>query len=154
MKSIAGIFLICTIIFACGAGPATTPEKPKGLPIVGTWKLQTGILIEKGDTTVTDYTKTLSFIKVINETHFAFLNHDLNGGKDSSAVFGAGGGSYTLVDSTYTEHLEYCNDRAWEGHDFKFTVSVTDDTFTQSGIEKIEAAGVDRINIEKYIRVK
>jgi hypothetical protein len=111
-------------------------------------------LIEKGDTVVTDYTQTLSFIKIINESHFAFLKHDLNKGKDSTASFGAGGGSYSLKGNEYTEHLEYCNDRAWEGHDFTFTLTVSNDTLIQSGVEKIEAEGIERYNIEKYIRIK
>lgn len=122
------------------------------LPIQGTWKLLTGTLIEKGDTTVTDYTKTSEFIKIINDTHFAFLSHDLN--KDSVASFSAGGGHYTLKDSAYTEHLEYCNAREWEGNNFDFTVTINNDTLTQKGIEKIDSLGVNRLNIEKYVRVK
>lgn len=122
--------------------------------VVGSWQLVRGVLIEKGDTTVTDYTKNLSFIKIINDTHFAFLQHDLNKGKDSAASFVAGGGRYSLKDSTYTEHLEYCSDREWEGHDFPFTVTIKGDTLTQTGIEKIEAAGVNRQNTETYVRVK
>jgi hypothetical protein len=78
----------------------------------------------------------------------------LNKGKDSAAVFVAGGGSYSLNDSLYTEHLEYCSARDWEGHDFPFTMNIINDTLIQSGIEKIESAGVNRVNIEKYIRVR
>ena len=122
--------------------------------IAGTWQLITGTVIEKGDTTVTDYTKDISFIKIINETHFAFLQHDLKKGQDSGAVFVAGGGSYSLSDSSYTEHLEYCSARNWEGNDFKFAISIKGDTLIQRGVEKVESAGVDRINIEKYVRVK
>jgi hypothetical protein len=124
------------------------------LPLQGTWRLITGTLIEKGDTTVTEYSKNLSFIKIINPTHFAFLQHDVKKGKDSTAVFVAGGGSYSLKDSTYTEHLEYCSAREWEGNDFPFTITITNDTLIQSGVEKVEGAGVNRINIEKYVRVR
>ena len=124
------------------------------LPILGTWKLISGTLIEKGDTTVTDYTKNVSFIKIINNTHFAFLQHDLTKGKDSISVFSSGAGTYSLMDSVYTEHLEYCSDRNWEGNDFKFTISLKNDTLIQTGIEKIESLGVARLNIEKYVRVK
>jgi hypothetical protein len=80
--------------------------------------------------------------------------HDLNKGKDSIAEFSSGGGSYTLKDSSYTEHLEYCNDRQWEGNDFSFTVTISNDTLIQQGIEKIDSIGVNRLNIEKYIRLK
>lgn len=112
------------------------------------------MIVEQGDTTVTDYTRNISFIKVINDTHFAFLQHDLHQGKDSSAVFVSGGGRYSLNDSTYTEHLEYCNAREWEGNDFTFAITVRNDTLIQRGVEKVESAGVNRVNIEKYIRLK
>ena len=128
-------------------------SRPK-VSIVGTWKLLTGTLIEKGDTAITDYTKDKSFIKIINHTHFAFMQHDLNKGRDSAAVYVSGGGSYTLKDSLYQEHLEYCSARDWEGHDFTFTISFTGDTLIQKGIEKIDSLGVNRLNIEKYVRVK
>ena len=133
---------------------APSPDPVKGLPLMGTWQLIAGTVIQKNDTTVTDYTKKLSFIKIINNTHFAFLQHDLAKGKDSAtASFVAGGGRYTLSDSNYTEHLEYCNDRIWEGNDFTFTITIKNDTLIQRGIEKIDSAGINRINIEKYKRV-
>jgi hypothetical protein len=122
--------------------------------VTGTWKLLEATVIEKGDTTITDYTKGRSFIKIINDTHFSFLQHDLNGGKDSTASFTAGGGSYSLQGNKYTEHLEYCNAREWEGHDFIFTVKLRGDTLVQSGEEKIESQGISRLNTEKYTRVK
>ena len=129
-------------------------SKQASLPIIGTWRLISGTTIEKGDTTVIDYTKKMSFIKIINDTHFAFLNHDLKKGKDSAATFSAGGGSYTLKENVYTEHLEYCNDRQWEGNDFLFTINIQNDTLIQNGVEKVDAAGINRINIEKYSRLK
>lgn len=148
MKTKISIALIAMILLSC------TSQKPEKSKIAGTWRLIKGTLIEKGVTTVTDYTKNISFIKIINDSHFAFLQHDLNKGLDSSAVFVAGGGRYTLNDSTYTEHLEYCSARNWEGNDFKFTISLKADTLIQTGIEKIEKEGVNRLNIERYIRVK
>jgi hypothetical protein len=153
MKIRYGFFLILLTFFSCMA--QQKEEKPKQLPITGTWKLITGTLIEKGDTSVTDYTKNISFIKIINDNHFAFLQHDLNKGKDSlTAVYVSGGGAYSLKDSLYTEHLEYCSDRQWEGNDFNFTITIKNDTLTQKGIEKVESAGVNRENIERYVRLK
>jgi hypothetical protein len=145
---------VSAFLISCGSENKEKGSESISKPIIGTWKLLNGTLIEKGDTTVTDYTKHMSFIKIINGTHFAFLQHDLNKGKDSAAVFVAGGGRYTLKDSTYTEHLEYCNDRVWEGNDFPFTITIKNDTLTQYGREKVEGAGVDRINVERYVRVK
>lgn len=139
---------------AC-AEPTQNGQSTKTIiPLQGTWKLLSGTTIEKDSSTATDYTKGREFIKIINDTHFAFLSHDLNKGKDSAAAFSAGGGRYSLADSVYTEHLEYCSDRQWEGNSFEFTVTINGDTLTQKGIEKVENLGVNRINIEKYIRVK
>jgi hypothetical protein len=150
----AFIFITITIIAVACKTEIKHDEAKNNLPINGTWKLLTGTLIEKGDTTVTDYTKDKSFIKIINDTHFAFLMHDLNKGKDSVAEFSSGGGSYSLNSNNYTEHLEYCNDRQWEGNDFSFTVTINNDTLVQQGIEKIDSIGVNRLNIEKYVRLK
>lgn len=155
MKKQYVLLAIVIIIVSCAEKSKNDPEISATTAIEGTWKLLTGTIIEKGDTTITDYTKNKSFIKVINDSHFAFLLHDLSNGKDSSsAAFSAGGGSYSLAGNNYTEHLEYCNAREWEGHDFSFTITITGDTLTQSGVEKIAAQGIDRINTEKYVRVK
>jgi hypothetical protein len=146
MKSIIPLLLIITTICSC--------NQERKHPIEGTWQLITGTLIEKGDTVVTDYTKNISFIKIINDSHFAFLQHDLKKGKDSTAVFVSGGGKYTINDSLYTENLEYCSAREWEGNDFKFNYVIKNDTLIQKGIEKIVSQGVDRVNIEKYVKMK
>lgn len=148
------LLLAVSMLTACGRPESEQSTTKKPSELEGTWKLLSGTLIEKGDTTVTDYTKNVSFIKVINGSHFAFLRHDLHKGKDSTASFSAGGGAYTLQDSAYTEKLEYCTARDWEGNEFHFTISVQNDTLVQRGVEKVEAAGVERLNIEKYVRVK
>jgi hypothetical protein len=147
MKIISSFILIVIILASC--------EPKKGsIPLTGTWQLISGTLIEKNDTVVTDYMKNKKFIKIINTTHFAFLSHDLSKGKDSAAFFSAGGGTYSLDGDSYTEHLEFCNDRAWEHNDFQFNISIKEDTLIQKGVEKVEATGVNRLNIEKYVRVK
>jgi hypothetical protein len=139
------LFLIATVLFSCG------PKKQSN-PMNGTWKLIRGTIIENGKTTVTDYTLDQSFIKVINDDHFVFLLHDLTNGTDSvKKVFSAGGGPYTLVGNKYTEHLEYCNDRTWENHDFTFQISFSGDTLVQQGVEKV--GDVERMNVEKYVRI-
>ena len=154
MKTTIAFVILTATMLSCMSKTKNYPLPQPLTNITGTWQLLTGTIIEKGDTAITDYTKTISFIKIINNTHFAFLKHDLNKGKDSAAVFVAGGGSYSINDSLYTERLEYCSARNWEGNDFAFTVIIKNDTLTQTGIEKIESEGVNRLNIEKYIRVK
>ena len=123
------------------------------LRLNGTWRLVSGTTITKGVSTVTDYTKESTMIKIINDTHFAFLKHDLNSPKDSSNHFDAGGGSYTLTGDQYTEHLDYYSSRNWEGKTFPFTVSISNDTLIQRGMEKVEAENIDREIIERYVRM-
>jgi hypothetical protein len=155
MKIIKFAFPAIFFLAACTANTVKTDSPSSSLPLAGTWQLISGTTIEKNDTTITDYTQKISFIKIINADHFAFLKHDLNKGKDTAtAAFVAGGGRYSLRDSVYTEHLEYCSDRQWEGNDFSFTVTIKNDTLVQTGIEKVENAGINRLNTEKYARVK
>lgn len=151
LKATFFLFSVVLTMAAC-QNPATNNAQTNFNPLIGTWKLIEGRLVENGQTTVTRYTGDTSFIKVINPTHFAFLQHDNK--KDSTGFFSAGGGHYTLKDSLYTEHLEYCNARAWEGNEFEFTVRIKGDTLIQSGIEKIDSLGIDRTNMEIYTRTE
>ena len=150
------ILLAIGIIFLFSCSNKTDDQKNKvaNAPIMGTWKLISGMTIQNGDTTFTDYTKNQKGIKIINDTHFSFMSHDLVRGKDSSAVFVSGGGRYTLSGNKYTEYLEFCNYREWEDNKFDFTVAINNDTLIQSGIEKVKDIGVDRITIEKYVKLK
>ena len=150
--TLAAVTLIAALITSCTGNRSA--DLAMSTPIEGTWQLVSGTLIEKGDTSVTDYTKGISMIKVLNSTHFAFLNHDLSQGKNASASFSAGGGRYTLTGDAYTESLEYCSAREWEGRDFHFTVTVDHDTLVQQGIERLEDRGIERINIERYVRIR
>lgn len=154
MKQIIILFAGLVILFSCSSqsenreGQSSVPE------ILGTWKLITGMTISGNDTTLTDYTKGQEMIKIINPTHFAFLHHDLNQGKDSGAVFAAGGGRVAFDSTHYTEYLDFCNAREWEKHQFDLTYTIQGDTLRTTGLEKVEKAGVDRINIETLVRVK
>ena len=132
---------------------ACKPQPSQTLNIIGTWRLVSGTTITRGVSSFTDYTKETNMIKIINDSHFSFLKHDLNSPKDSANHFDAGGGSYTLVGNQYTEHLDYYSDRNWEGKTFQFTVSISNDTLVQQGMEKVEKEGIDREIIERYVRV-
>jgi len=109
--------------------------------------------IEQGDTTVTFPSEGIDMIKMFNESHFAFFNHDLMKGQDTSKViFVAGAGTYTLNGQDYHERLDYCSARGWEGHEFDFTIELREDTLIQRGIEEIDSLGVNREIIEWYVR--
>lgn len=123
-------------------------------PLIGTWQLVAATSTQ-GDSTVSTFNPKEKMIKMINPTHFSFFSHDLKNGKDSSFdSFSAGGGPYTLKDSIYTEHLEYFNERKWEGNSFEFVIKFDGDTLIQRGLEKVEGLGVDHIILEKYIKIK
>lgn len=147
------LFLLIILCCACNQPGKQTKqaEQSTASKYTGTWQLLTGTLIEKGDTTVTDYTKDKEFIKIITPTHFSFLSHTLR--KDTTD-FSAGGGRCILNGNNYSELLDFCNAKEWEGHRFDFTVSLQGDTLVQQGIEKIEAQKINRLNIERYVRVK
>jgi hypothetical protein len=146
--------LILLTLFSCKSKNNTEKTGMPVNPMMGTWELISGTTIQGKDTTTTDYTKNKKFLKIINGSHFSFVGHDLSKGKDSMAFYTSGAGTYTLTDSIYTEHLQFCSDRVWEGNDFSFTILIQNDSLTQTGIEKIDKIGVNRLNIERYIRLK
>ena len=147
MKHITRLFLTTCLLTVCVA------VAPKPISLVGTWELISATSTE-GTKTRSTFDPNRKMIKIINATHFAFLNHDLRAGKDSTvAPFNGGGGRYTLVGNVYTEYLAYFSDRQWEGTEFEFTVSIVNDTLIQRGVEKVEKLGIDHVIVEKYRRV-
>ena len=154
MKKIYLIIAWIIILNSCTTNGENHNPNNQSLPIIGTWKMVSGMTIEGRDTVITDYTKDQEMIKIINKSHFAFFRHDLNNGRDSSAIFVSGGGKYSLKGNKYTEYLEYCNYREYENNSFELEFEIKGDTLITSGIEKIEELNVNHINIEKFIRMK
>ena len=148
MKSNFLMLTILTLLFACKE--KSIPTQVNQLNIQGTWKLISGRIIDKNSGKTTDYPMNFQMIKIINNTHFAFFKHGINP-KDSTG-FDAGGGSYKLNGNAYNEHLEYYNNKNWEGKTFDFKLSFTNDTLIQTGVEKVDKEGIDRVIIEKYIK--
>lgn len=148
MKKCIPFLIVILLLAACEA-----KKDSNTLLLIGTWRLISAETTEK-DSTFSTFNPKTKMIKIINNSHFAFFNHDLNNGKDSTAVFFGGGGKYTLKDSVYTENLEYFNNRQWENNKFEFVVKIKNDTLIQKGIEKIEKLGINRIITEKYVREK
>ncbi len=151
-KTISALLLIFFV--ACESKKTDAPVASVVSPLVGTWKLVSGTTIQGTDTVTTDYTKNKDFVKVINSTHFSFVGHDLTKGKDSIPFYSSGAGTYSLKDSLYTENLQFCNDRMWEGNSFPFTIKIENDSLIQTGVEKVEKINVNRLNVERYVRVK
>jgi len=120
----------------------------------GSWKLVSSKSITKKDTVDTSPAKGIETIKLYNDTHFTFFTHNTD--KSVAPTYDSGAGTYTLSGNKYTEHLKYCSEREWENHDFNFTIQLTQNSFVQRGVEKVDSGNVhiDHIIIETYVRVK
>ena len=166
MKTIAGtliLFFFLLILIGEGCTGSSSPQNPPyleekaseeiGPSIIGTWQLLTVLTIEGEDSVLTEYTKGVKGIKMLNDTHFAFFQHDLNQGKESDSLYVSGGGTYTYKDGIYTENLEYCNFRVYENNSFEFEVAVIGDTLIQRGEEEVAEAGINKYIFETYVRV-
>ena len=151
MMNNSTIVTLIIILFSSCSGTDSRKTNSDAINLIGTWQLVTGTTITKGVSAITDYTKGQKMIKILNGTHFAFLKHNTN--KDSLINFDAGGGTYTLNGNDYAEHLDFYNDRNWEGKAFKFKVTLKNDTLIQTGIERVEKENINRVIIEKYVKI-
>lgn len=95
-REAGGLLVSLALVLSACSGKIDAEVKRDVLSIMVTWKLYSATLIEKGDTTITDYSKNRSFIKIINNSHFSFIQHDVKQGKDSTASFSSGAGTYEL----------------------------------------------------------
>ena len=143
MKNLFIKIVLASSLFGCAN--KDTPGQNK---IVGTWQLVYAETIESDSLEVKDLSNT-RFIKIINDSHFSFLNQDEN----SSGAFYGGGGTYTLNGNDYTETLSFTATEALRNHEFPFKVEFKGDTLIQSGLEEVKAAGLKRNITEKYIKI-
>ncbi len=144
------LYACLVMVVACQSPNKETKEPEKNIsPIIGTWKLVYADIKEKDSVTVKDMGQS-EFIKIINETHFAFFNQS----KDSDEDFYGGAGTYTLNGSRYVESLDYVRNVNLRGHMFDFTVEFKGDSLIQTGLEDVPAAGLKRYITEKYVRME
>jgi len=150
MKNTVILIFIIILFFSCVEknDTANTPHSTANNSIMGSWKLVYADIRENDSIQIKDLSNT-DFIKIINATHFAFFNQE----RGSSENYFAGGGTYVLDGTTYTETLDFINDTDFRGHEFPFNIEIKGDSLIQKGHEKVEAAGVDRYILEKYIRI-
>ncbi|CAM1353475.1 hypothetical protein [Tenacibaculum insulae] len=152
MKNIIQLILVIVLLISCNKTTDSVKEEKKATPklaLQGTWKLVYGEVKENDSVKVKDLSKA-EFIKIINNSHFAFFNQPKKNGEG----FYGGGGSYTLKGNNYQETLNYVSVDAVRGHVFPFTVKIVGDTLIQYGLEEVKEAGIHRDIIEKYIRIK
>lgn len=133
----------------------TSQTPPAENKVKGSWKLISSVYIKK-DTIIHNDLPGTSMIKILNDTHFAFMQHTVDKA-DTTGMFSGGGGTYTLNGNHYTENLEYCSARGYEGNAFEFTIEFHGDTLVQEGVEKLKEIGAGEENlhlVEKYLRLK
>jgi len=148
--------LFAALLYSSCKQNTPASESSEGTQIQGTWKLVSNIIITKGDTVVAYPVKGKEeiMLKMYNDSHFSFFTHDTKQGKTKDSAFTAGAGTYKLKGDDYSEHLEFCNLREWENHDFNFKLNVRQDTLVQRGVERIDSLNVNREIIETYVRLK
>ncbi len=147
-KAVTTIFVATGLIIASCSEEIKPPEQDSS-PIEGTWKMTYAEIRENDSVQVKDLSST-DFIKIINRSHFAFFNQE----RGTHENFTAGAGTYTFDGSEYIENLDFINFVDYRGHTFSFEVEIKGDSLIQQGFEKIEASGIDRYILEKYIRIK
>jgi uncharacterized protein YlbG (UPF0298 family) len=138
---------ICVVIILLIIGVSCQNKSPRNA-IEGTWKL---IYAEtkQGDSIQIKALSNTDFIKIINSSHFAFINQDY----ENIEKFYSGGGTYTYQENQYVETLSYTSVELIRNHEFPFTVRIKGDTLIQTGIERVKGAGIKRELTEKYIKV-
>ena len=117
--------------------------------IIGTWKMVYADIKENDSLQIKDLTKS-KFIKIINETHFAFFNQNFT----DATLFYGGGGTYKLENDSYIEKLQFTSVNEVRDHEFPFTIEIKNDTLIQYGLEEVKEANIKRYIVEKYIRIK
>ena len=150
MKNVFILFTLVFVIIACQQKKEITKiveTKPVN-KIIGTWKMVYADIKENDSLQIKDLTKS-EFIKIINESHFAFFNQD----HADATLFYGGGGTYTLENDSYTEKLQYTSADTVRDHEFPFTIEIKNDTLIQYGLEEIKEANIKRYIVEKYIRI-
>lgn len=116
-----GFAIVLAVVFLAWSQTTTVHGMKNQLD--GTWELVSGQPLPEGTRD----------IKIISGRHFIFVAYDAETGKPRYT----GGGTYTLMGTSYTEHIDFMSDEisaGMIGKDQSFTVKVDANTFTQTGV--------------------
>ncbi len=141
--------LLSIFMISCHNNVDNGEKSVKASALQGTWKLVYAETQERDSIKIKDL-KNSDFIKIINKTHFAFLNQDLK----NSTLFYGGGGTYTLKGNQYIEVLVYTALDSYRNKTFPFTFEIKGDSLIQYGVEEIKEHNIKKHIIEKYIKIK
>ena|SRR5688572_7285054 len=137
MKSPATFLALILLILLSPALIAQKPSDPKDPGVkqdkqashLGTWKL---VSTKYGDAKdFTPYREESSRLKIINATHFIWVEVD----SKTKNVLASAGGAYKLDGLSYTETIDFAGEgmAAYLGKSQKFTIRVDGDKLFQSG---------------------
>jgi len=133
---------VVVVILLLLPGPAYAQP---GCQLVGVWELVSG------STDGVPYPATLRARKFITRTHFAFITRDDAAIRDPRTAadtlaflqsMAAGGGTYAVQGTTYTETPDFYPDPAYLGWKLPFTCRVEGDRFYQTGNVPVLQNGV------------
>lgn len=119
--------MLGTVVLAFAAAIALAQATPHmANSTLGTWELVSH------DYAGQSAPVTQREIKILAPGHFMWVIYD----KGTMKTVGAGTGTWTLTGNNYAEHVDFADVAGGEGingADFKFTLTVSGDTLTQTG---------------------
>lgn len=95
----------------------------------GTWEL-VSFVYTTGDSATRGDTTQMRSLKVLNDTHFAWLTVT----PDGVEFVGSGSGTYEVRDGTYTEVSQYSSDADHVGQTYRFTYRIAGDRWYHTGV--------------------
>src|SRR5262252_7622812 len=99
-KAFYCVFCLFVFVFLLFTDHVVAQQKPEGNGPVGTWKLVSTKYADAKD--FTKYTGPSSRLKIINPTHFTWVEVD-----QAKRVSAMAGGRYTLSGNNYTETIDF-----------------------------------------------
>ena len=117
-------FVLITILIAFSLYSC---KQVSSYPLMGAWELVKGEY-KNSDTTINyPLSSSSKHLKILTEKHFTTIWQDTT---DVASFYpGFNGGTYTLVDSIYTENFDYNSDILSIGKTFTAKIKIEDDRF-------------------------
>lgn len=142
------------VFIAFSVGLLAFTAKAADVDIVGEWQLVSAELTIGEQTFPTFNPDTHQMIKILTDSHFAFVSkgpirprfssYSLSTDDKITAFdnFGGGAGRYEFDGTTYTEHVEFSQYPNYEGSSLQFKVTIEGDMLVQEGRYPIVALGL------------
>lgn len=127
MKVLTATTLLIACIFS------SCVQKPSS-PLAGAWELVEGEMINQDTVLHYPVSAAAKHMKILTETYFATIWQDTT--NSHPAYPGMNGGTYTLVDSMYTEHHDYFTNPSRIGSTNYYKVRFEEDRFFMIAVSK------------------